>query len=108
MLVLTPASRASDPATSHMAEQHINSTGARAFNQHLAHAAVKAHPGHTSLELSQLARCCRFGLAKRLPECETAGLVRKGATKQCDVSGRRAVTWWPIEPGDQFELPVAA
>jgi hypothetical protein len=37
----------------------------------------------------------RYMLARRLPEVVCAGLVRKGESKHCNVTGRLALTWWP-------------
>lgn len=102
--VHTPAARNSDPSSSHYAADYMDASGKRAHQQHRAYAAVKAHPGKTSMELHTLTEICRFELARRLPECETGKLVRKGATRVCTISGRKAVTWWPAEPGEQLEL----
>ena len=88
------AFRNSDPVTSQLAADHIIRTGARAHQQHMAAAAVRAFPGRTSLELGQEARMCRFMLARRLPECEEAGTVYRGPVRKCRVSGRQAATWW--------------
>lgn len=85
--------RATDPETSHLAAQHVVQSGTRAHQQHQALAAVRAFPGLTSLELAQAAHCCRFQLARRLPELERDGLVIRGAARTCGVSGRKAATW---------------
>lgn len=79
-------------------------SGKQAFQQSLAVIAVKACPGHTSLEIARMKNQCRFMLARRLPECEEQGLVYRGPSRKCDVSGRRAATWYPVEPGQQLVL----
>lgn len=93
--VETPAARRTDPSTSHEAAQAITKEGTRAAQQALAIAAVRAFPGRTSFELAMKTDQCRFQLARRLPECVTAGAVRKGEPKVCSVTGRSALTWWP-------------
>ena len=87
--------RSTDPDTSHLAAQHVVQSGVRAHQQHKALAAVRAFPGLTSLELAQAARCCRFQLARRLPELERDDLVTRGEARTCGVSGRKAATWHP-------------
>ena len=89
--------RNTDPQTSHEAAAAIVRTGDRAHMQHLAYAAVRAYPGLTSLELATASGLCRFMLARRLPEIEEAGLVKRGDKRRCAASTRgfTAVTWWP-------------
>lgn len=91
--VRTPASRATDPETSALAEQHVTTIGRRATNQGIAARAVAAWPGRTSRELAELARMDRHEMARRLPECTTAGAAFQGYITH--RSGRPAVTWWP-------------
>ena len=93
MNIQTPASRATDPVSSHLAEAHINK-GSRAHQQNLAASAVRQFPGRTSLELARDACMDRYTLARRLPECEVAGTVRRGQIVTCSVSGRKAMLWW--------------
>lgn len=50
---------------------------------------------HTSFELALLTDLDRYMLARRLPECETAGRVRRGAMRRCTVTGRLAMEWLP-------------
>lgn len=97
--VETPAARASDPVTSHLAAEEHTRSGKRGHQQSQAAAAVKALPGRTSFELALATDICRFVLARRLPECVTGGSVLKGAPKHCSVTGKLAVTWWPAGYG---------
>jgi len=91
-IIATPAARRTDPESSHrVAEQHTRS-GRRASQQDQAHAAVRAAPGRTSFELA----LDRYMLARRLPECETAGRVRRSTMRICTVTGRLAMTWVPL------------
>lgn len=106
MIVATPAARWTDPDTSHDAAEHVTRTGARGHQQRQAAEAVRNFPGKTSLELAEAAGMCRFMLARRLPECLTAGTVRRGQSRTCSVSGRRACTWWSPDTGAQMTLPL--
>lgn len=94
-MVATPAARRTDPASSHLAAAHITRTGKRSAQQDQATAAVRQFPGHTSFELALLTHLDRYMLARRLPECETAGSVRRSAMRHCTVTGRVAMEWLP-------------
>lgn len=94
--VETPIARKSDPVSSHLAAAEITASGTRAHQQAQTIAAVRAYPGRTSQELAELTQIDRYTLARRLPECVTAGAVRKGEQRACSVTGRLALTWWPL------------
>jgi hypothetical protein len=102
--IQTPAARSTDPNSSHDAERHINQSGVRARQQNMAAQAVKIYAGMTSLEIAEKATLCRYMLARRLPECETAGQVYRGQERRCRVSGRMAGTWWPIGSAEQLDM----
>lgn len=91
----TPAARNTDPITSHLAAEHITKTGARAYQQAQVAAAVRSFPGRTSFELAMASQIDRYTVARRLPECETAGLVKREGVRKCGISGRLALTWSP-------------
>lgn len=95
--IYTPASRATDPATSALAEQEINISGTRRGQQKIVARAVEKHPGLTSAELSNRCVLDRYQVARRAPECETAGALLRGEKRNCRVLGRLAITWWPVE-----------
>ena len=90
--------RNTDPTTSHEAARAIIATGDRAHQQAEAYAAVRAYPGRTSLELSELTGICRWRLGRRLPELIDRGLVTQGPKRRCTASARglNAVTWDPV------------
>jgi len=90
----TPASRSTDPKTSHLAEDEINTSGARATQQRQVLAYVQRWPGLTSRELAAKANTDRYILARRLPELEPIH-VRKGDARRCGITQRQAVTWYP-------------
>lgn len=93
--VETPIARRTDAASSHEAARHITTTGKRAYQQQVT-AAVRAFPGRTSFELAMATDLDRHMVARRLPECVTAGTVRKGEPKRCSITGRLALTWEPV------------
>ncbi len=93
--VHTPAARRTDPQSSHAAARHITRTGKRGAQQDQAAAAVRQYPAHTSFELALLTDLDRYMLARRLPECETGGRVRRGVMRRCTVTGRLAMEWLP-------------
>lgn len=90
----TPA-RATDPHTSHLAAAEIIASGARAEQQRQVLTAVRAMPGSTSAELAQTFDLDRYAVARRLPELDRAGFIRRGDARRCDANGRTALTWWP-------------
>ncbi|MDA3922737.1 MAG: hypothetical protein PF501_18975 [Salinisphaera sp.] len=93
--VETPAARATDAASSHEAADEVTRSGRRRANQLIVAATVAMHPGCTSRELSQHCELDRWEIARRTSECETAGTVKRGALRHCDIGSRRALTWWP-------------
>lgn len=103
-MIETPASRLTDPEPSHEAEAHINASGVRKRHQIMTARAVEMFPAMTSLEISEKAHICRYLLARRLPECETAGTVIRGQVRRCSVSGRLAATWYV--PGNVIQLDM--
>lgn len=104
--VQTPAFRATDPETSELAAIEITASGERKRQQDATAEAVRKHPGKTSHELAQVTGLNRYALARRLPECVTGKEVVKGAARTCAVSGRKAVTWWPVQVECQQSLPL--
>lgn len=93
--VATPAARRTDPESSHQAAQIHTLSGKRAHQQDQAAAAVRKFPGRTSFELATCTGIDRYTLARRLPECETGGSVRRGTQRACTVTGRLAMEWMP-------------
>jgi hypothetical protein len=88
--------RKSDPITSKLAAVEIIRSGTRAHQQAQTIAAVKAFPGRTSAEIADAASFDRYALARRAGECEALGSIRRGEIKTCSISGRKALTWWPV------------
>lgn len=100
--------RNDDPGSSHEAADFIVGSGKQAQQQAQAAAAVRNHPGLTSLELARATGVDRFLLARRLPEVEREGLIRRGIVRKCAASnGRSGVTWHPVNRTTD-EAPQAA
>lgn len=94
--VETLAARANDPISSHLAADEHTRSGKRAAQQALVVSAVRAFPGKTMQELSELSGICRFTLGRRISECETGGAVRRLPARKCSVTGRMAEPWEPV------------
>lgn len=97
LLSHSPIARRHDPVTSHEAAEKVTKSGSRATQQHAVLELVKSRPGNTSAELAVWgSNLGRHVIARRLPELREAGLVRNGEPTRCDVTGNRALSWWPV------------
>lgn len=86
--------RRNDPLTSKIAGHEIVPSVADLHKW--AAECVERSPGLTQRELG--VKYCPDDLrriGRRLNECEKLGLVRRGQTRACSISKRRADTWWP-------------
>jgi predicted transcriptional regulator len=85
--------RATDPETSKLAAAHV--TGHLGDIQRWALEIVKAYPGSTASELADVKG---IGdprqINRRLPELEELGRVRRGEARECQITGRKAATWY--------------
>jgi len=93
--------RATDPWTSHAAARDLEASGRGSLQREAVLALVGAHPGETSAEIGSRAAPThevlmdRWLAARRLPELERAGLIRRGAVRECSQVRRPCLTWWP-------------
>jgi len=88
--------RRTDPVTSHLgAASIVESLG---DVQTWVLGLLRQHPGTTS---SELAQACGVGdirkINRRLPELERLGKVRRGEMRKCNITGRMAQPWYPVE-----------
>ena len=96
LLAATPASRNTDPNSSHLAADDITQSGVRARQQRMVLNAVRRWPGLTSRELAARMNICRYVTGRRLSELSPVFVTRpEKATRACTVTGRLAVDWWP-------------
>lgn len=89
----TPIARRSDPESSKAAAREITESGLRVRQQTEVLRLVRAYPNRTSLELAQHGSLDRYVIARRLPELEQAGLVKRGEMRRCSIGARPALTW---------------
>ena len=85
-----PAARTTDPASSHVAAEQVHNSGAAARQRERVIDLVYMHPGKTSKELAALSDLDRYQIARRLPEAEKAGVVRR------EAKGRNECRWYPV------------
>lgn len=63
---------------------------------------VRSHPGLTASELARRVGASDIRtINRRLNEVEKAGLIRRSSPRPCAVTGRRALTWEPLERSAQ-------
>jgi predicted HTH transcriptional regulator len=94
--VLPPAARRTDPDSSKDAAWEMDWSGARGKQMGQVYELLSRLPGRTSLELAQHSGLDRYQIARRLADLEHAGLVAKGAKRQCAVGNRPAMEWWLV------------
>lgn len=96
--VFAPRARATDPASSHAAAAEIEASGAAAAHRAIILAAVRAHPGRTSLELAGITGLDRHAISRRLSELRDDGLIEQGTMRACSVNGHQMLVWNPAVP----------
>jgi len=86
--------RTTDPDTSADAARHI--TGRLGDIQRWVLNIVKEWPGCTASELADAKGVGDIRqINRRLPELEALGRVRRGEARDCQITGRKAATWFP-------------
>jgi hypothetical protein len=95
-LFTNPIARKSDPKSSHLAASEITRSGVRESQCETILDVLACHPWTTSRELTLYCDLDRYQIARRLPDLENAGLVRKGFIRKCRIGGRKSVTWFKI------------
>ncbi len=93
--------RSTDPPSSHEAAAKMRESGKLSRHCEIVLALVRANPGRTYAEIYGTATAEQqrelheaVAVARRLPDLEKVGLVRKGEARLCGVKGNRMVTWW--------------
>lgn len=96
---LSPASRLTDPITSHLAEQRINK-GARQSQNLVLKKLVSMYVGYTARELAELCKHLpkEMYLTHEQIHKRLASVAKKGDYyRKCEVTGIEAFTWYPKE-----------
>tara|TARA_B100000676_G_C17646463_1_gene614284 strand:+ start:73 stop:429 length:357 start_codon:yes stop_codon:yes gene_type:complete len=100
--------RSTDPATSKAAAEDVTRSGTAARQAEQVLNLVRQCPKSTSKELAFIAarhadtrHLDYHAIARRLPELEKTGLVKKGPARKCtqlvlNGNRRKAVTWEPL------------
>ena len=108
MDLFSPASRRTDPATSHTAEAKHTVLGKRAERMRQVLCLIIDSPGATTGELSRYMhskhpelplRTVAESPHKRVADLEDRGLVRRGGKRICLDSGYDCLTWYPTQAG---------
>lgn len=97
-------SRTTDPLSSHLAAEELQSSGRRETQCRLVLEWVERFPDRTSAELARWGDLDRYMVARRLPDLERQGLVKKSGMRPCQTNGRQAVTWRLCGANQQREL----
>lgn len=93
--------RRHDPETSQISSYEVQASGALGRQARTVLGALRAYPGATSRELSQVAGIDRYASSRRLPLLVDLGYVRRGDRRRCRVSGKLSQTWWPLATGPE-------
>lgn len=93
----TPAARANDPVSSHIAAETITSTGKRQTHLEMIVEAIYAHPGCTAGELTRYTGLTHVQIDRRTGDLRATGRVQFGAIRACRVIGSPMQTLWPTE-----------
>lgn len=107
LIVDVPASRQTDPRTSHQAEARLRKSGELGRQQREVLEAVRRWPGKTAVELAALmareagisehteqGTKLRYTVSRRMPELIKADLVRRGKPRICSVNHSSQNTYY--------------
>ncbi|GLQ96447.1 hypothetical protein [Dyella mobilis] len=93
----TPAARATDPVSSHIAAERVTTSGVRQTQLERIVAAIYAYPGRTAGELAELTGLTHVQIDRRTGDMRLSAKVVFGAIRQCRVLGSQMQTLWPVE-----------
>jgi hypothetical protein len=89
-----PASRTSDPASSHQAEHGVTASGQRGTHMELVLGAMKRQgKPMTAREIGCLVPLDNVEITRRLNDLVKRDQAVKGEMKKCSVLGKRVSTW---------------
>ena len=95
-----PLAHRSDPETSFEAAKKLDKSGKLHTQRRAVLEALHKCDGATHAELGDFMGLHWLIPARRLPELERAGLVRKGEPRICRIKGSKCTTWWIVPAGD--------
>jgi hypothetical protein len=99
--------RNTDPETSHEAARAASRDGSISKAREVALTLVRVHGPATASELADIDQHLDSRhVGRRLPELERIGLVTRGPTRKCLVTGRNAATW-SVNPRSDCPPPRA-
>lgn len=85
---------AKDPPTSKLAGDAITASGKRDSDKAKVLEWLRRLSGlYTSAEIADFSRLDRHLCARRLPDLERDGLVRRCLPQTCTITGQKAITW---------------
>lgn len=96
-----PLARRTDPPSSHRAAEAITRSGQRAAQKLAVLQALQRFDGSTSRELSELAGLDRYAVARRLPELE-----RDGRVKRITHADRGDTRWYVMRRWQEIRNPL--
>lgn len=89
-----PLARSSDALSSHIAAREVTLRGRRDSQKREILAALGSHSDTvTSMELARAAGMDRYIVARRLPDLDRDGLVKRCPMRDCAETRRPAITW---------------
>ena len=91
--IAEPLARHDHPATAHAAGEAIRPHRATIWTQVLVALRDGAGPDERTAREMAKYNDLPHSVHKRLPEMERRGLITRGETRRCVVSGRNATTW---------------
>lgn len=91
---MPPASRNTDPMSSHIAERQTTKSGVRVSNLMKVFNFVKAKPGHTAGEIAKALGMERGEVSKRLADARNLKMLVNGKERKCQVKGSQMMTWY--------------
>lgn len=88
-----PASRRTDPRTSHDSEAEHTAGGRRATHCRLIFQSIRLEPGRTCREIAKGLPLDAYEVSKRLSDLHQAGKIVSVGERRCLLSGRKARVW---------------
>ena len=101
---MPPASKSSDPESSHLAEREVTESGARESQLLTVVECVKNRIGYTASELAPFVDMTELQLRRRLPDARELGLLKNGESRRSSTSDRLELTWYPESDSETRDI----